>query len=291
MDPGPGLACLLQEPALRRHAGRLRVPGGTEPSELALLRSGADHHLQRAALLYLFLPVRVGRVDVHRFEPRRGRRVGGRQPLAHPAEDNLPARPAGDPLRVHHDILQGAGHVRRPEHPRHPGPLLRRRHHDSRQHRRRRQGGCLCAGHRAGPDVHEHHLDEPEAGRHAQELRDDRRARLCCAGEQAGQAETCRDDRRDPVPDPRHRGSVGSPGLFHGDAAGRQLQPEQPLAAALDRRARHDLQPRRAWGAAQPEDLHDRLELHPAFDMDGLLHGTSWASSSAMRSSRAAAPG
>ena len=53
-----------------------------------------------------------------------------------------------------------------------------------------RQSGCLCAGDRVDPVFHDHHFTQPETGRHTQELRDDRRARLRGTGEQAGEDET-----------------------------------------------------------------------------------------------------
>ena len=80
--------------------GCFRVPGGTGPSRLAVVWAGADHHLQRAALLHVLFPVRVGGADVDRFQPGRSRRSDGRQPLAHPAQDHLPARHAGRSSRV-----------------------------------------------------------------------------------------------------------------------------------------------------------------------------------------------
>ncbi len=61
--------------------------------------------------------------------------------------------------------------------------------------------------------------------------------------------------------------------LVHGDAAGWELQPQQSLLAALDWREQYNLQPWRARSPAQPEDIQNRLELHPAFVMDGLFHG------------------
>ena len=80
-----------------------------KPARLAVVRAGADHHLQRAALLHLLFPVRVGGADVDRFQPGRSRGTDGRQPLAHPAQDHLPAGPAGDAFGFHHDLFQGDG--------------------------------------------------------------------------------------------------------------------------------------------------------------------------------------
>ena len=106
---------------------------GASPPDWLSYGAGADHHLQRAALLHLLLPVRLCGADVDRFQPGRSRRPDGRQPLAHPAQDHLPARHAGDPLGRHHDLLQGDGHLRRTECSGHAGQVLCRCNHDSRR--------------------------------------------------------------------------------------------------------------------------------------------------------------
>ncbi len=143
---------------------------GQSSARLAVVWAGADHHLQRAALLHLLFPVRVGGADVDRFQPGRSRGTDGRQPLAHPAQDHLPARPAGNPLGCHHDLFQGDGHLWWAEYPGLAGQVLCGCHHDPRQSGGWRQGGCLCAGDRVDPVCHYHHFTQPEAGRHAQEL-------------------------------------------------------------------------------------------------------------------------
>ena len=139
---------------------------GQAPPDWLVVWTGADHHLLCAALLHLLFPVRFCGADVDRFQPGRSRGADGRQPLAHPAQDHLPAGPAGPALRFHHDLFQGDGHLWRTEYPGFTGQVLCGCHHDPRQSGSWRQGGCLCAGDRLDPVCHGHHFHQPETGRH-----------------------------------------------------------------------------------------------------------------------------
>ena len=171
------------------------VPGlimdltGMAPPELAGLWTHPDHHQQWAALLYLFLPVYLGSLDVDRFQPGGGRRTGRRQPFPDPAQDHFPACDPGHSFRLHHDLLEDHGYVWWPECPGCACPLLYRCDDDTLQYHGWRVWGCFCPGDRPDPVFHDHHLFESENRWDPQELRDDRRAWVHVAEDKAAQLE------------------------------------------------------------------------------------------------------